>query len=156
MNEKNTVDLDHTRGDSQAEVYREIAEEGFCPFCWENFQKKHQKPIVLQTDWWIVTENQWPYEGANLHLLFVYKEHVTHPSEVSPVAWEEFYGDVLSFVEKEYDIPGGGIYIRFGDTKYTGASVVHFHVNLVVGGPKISNPDKNDWLMVALGYKARD
>ncbi|OHA84535.1 MAG: hypothetical protein A2591_04165 [Candidatus Yonathbacteria bacterium RIFOXYD1_FULL_52_36] len=157
MTEKNQlVNLSHTRGDEQTNVYHRIAEGGFCPFCWENFQKNHKKPLLIQTEWWIATENQWPYQGSTLHMLFVYRDHVDDPTKVAPDAWSEFYQHILPAIMKRYHINGGGIYMRFGNTNITGSSVAHFHANLIVGGEMIEQPTSEDWLTVALGYKHKE
>jgi dihydrofolate reductase len=38
---------------------------GYCPFCMENLQKNHDRPIIFDGVHWIATENQWPYRRRN-------------------------------------------------------------------------------------------
>jgi len=149
MAQETEVNMRHIRTDEQRELYERIAATGECSFC-TDFCKGvpptyHPKPVLKETARWALTENMEPYAGAKIHFLLVYKHHVLGPP-LPPEAWTEL-GTLIEWVVKEYDLPAGGFYFRFGDTDYTGASVSHFHANIIFGGAK-----EGEGLRVKLGY----
>ena len=83
---------------------------------------------------WTLTDNMYPYKGAKHHLLFIHKKHITRIDEIGKDAWLEFHS-LLAYIVKERSIPGGTFFMRFGDTRYTGASVAHLHAQLVSSNP---------------------
>jgi len=111
-------------------VISRIQEDGVCPFCPEHLSAYHKNPILKEGEFWLLTENMYPYEGAKYHILLIHKEHVETLEEVSEAAWMELKNLMDAFA-KENDIPGGTLVMRFGDTACTGASVSHLHANLV-------------------------
>lgn len=135
---KKFVDLDNARQEDQAAVMQKIASAKHCPFCKKNLNKYHQQPIIRETDFWYLTPNQWPYKNTKHHFLAIYKEHITNLTGLDPKAG----GDLLSlfsWVEKKYNLPGGGLIMRFGSTDYSAGSVNHIHAQLIV--PDITNPN---------------
>jgi len=145
------LDFNHARTPEQIEVMRRIVEDGVCPFC--HFTTYHSKPIIKETDWWYVSENMSPYDGTKLHLIFVYKKHATLSSEIDPEAAKELF-ELIGWAEKEFAIIGGSFFVRFGKTEYTGGSVDHYHVQLIVGTAKGTDAEY-DKLKVKLGYKTQ-
>jgi len=145
------LDFNHARTPEQIELMRKISEDGVCPFCPEYFTKYHPQPILKEGKWWYVSENMSPYEGTKLHLIFVYKKHATFSSEIDPEAAKELFA-LIGWAEKEFAIVGGSFFVRFGKTEYTGGSVDHFHVQLLVGNAKGTDAEY-EGLKVKLGYK---
>ena len=146
---KKLLNFSHARTDDQLELMKKIKADGVCPFCWENFEKYHSKPILKKGNWWLITENAFPYSGTDVHLLLVYRYHITTISKITPQASTELFM-FLSWAEKNFNIKGGGFFIRFGETKRTGSSVEHLHAQLVQGNSQksgLANPIK-----VKLGY----
>jgi diadenosine tetraphosphate (Ap4A) HIT family hydrolase len=111
-------------------VINKIREDGVCPFCPENFSKYHKNPILKEGTHWSLTNNMYPYEGAKQHILILHKAHIENITDISPEAWTEFKMLLDTFI-KETGLPGGTVIMRFGDTRYTGASVRHLHANLI-------------------------
>lgn len=132
------VDLDNAREEEQAQVMESIIEADHCPFCEENLRKYHREPILRETSHWLLTENQWPYEHTQHHFLIIYRQHAESMAELDPVAGEELF-ELVAWLEQEYDLPGGGLAMRFGDTRYSAGSVAHLHVQLLV--PDIEDPN---------------
>lgn len=85
-----------------------------------------------------MTNNMYPYKNAKHHILLIHKEHIENISEMSNGAWIELHDIFLRATERS-KIPGGTMFIRFGDTKFTGASVSHLHAHLVSSDP--DNPE---------------
>ncbi|MCW9054840.1 MAG: hypothetical protein OQJ98_02580 [Candidatus Pacebacteria bacterium] len=153
MREKKTTFLNfkHTRGDAQQKQMEQIAQDGVCPFCREHFEKYHNSPIEEEGEWWVVTKNDYPYDGTSAHYLLVYKLHATNVTEVDQEAWVEF-GRFVSMLNEKHAPNGGAVFMRFGDMDYTGSSVAHLHAQFLVGGPHSEDAEK---LRVKLGYKKR-
>ncbi len=137
------VDTRHSRSDEQREVMRQIVEAGHCPFCPPNLKLWHNRPILREGEFWILTPSRWPYPHTALHLLAIAKTHVEKLSELPPEAGQDLF-ELFQWAEKEFDLPGGAlamgaIALRFGDTDYTGATVKHLHAQLII--PDIHAPD---------------
>jgi len=145
---KEFVNLEHARTSEQKAVMKKIKEAGVCPFCPEHFQKYHSKKILRESKWWTLTENMSPYEGSRVHLIFVYKQHITMLSEISEEGLKNLF-DLTNKAIKEYKIVGGTLLFRFGDTNYTGGSVGHLHAQLITGGPANST---KEGIRVKIGY----
>lgn len=149
---KTFVNLENARTPEQVEVMEQIRKDGVCPFCIEHFRKYHPKPILRETDWWVVTENMSPYEGARVHYIFVYKPvHITRPNELSAEALTDLFA-LLDWATEDNNVAGGTFLMRFGDTAYNGASVDHLHAHLVAtekSGPGMEG------LRMKIGFKKK-
>ncbi len=131
------VDIDNTREKEQVEVMEQIIETGECPFCLENLKKYHRTPIIKETDHWIFTRNAWPYDNTREHFLVILKTHKESLSELSPEEGADYFA-LVGWAEKEFEIPGGGLAMRFGDTNYSAGTVKHLHAQLIV--PDVGKP----------------
>ena len=129
-NKNNFIDLDNARTKQQKQVMKDIAQAEHCPFCRENLVKYHKQPILKEGKFWIVTTNQWPYEYTKHHFLLIYKSHAVNLSELSPAAGQELF-ELIAEIEQAYQIKGGGLAMRFGDTNYSAGTVNHLHVQLI-------------------------
>ncbi|MEX2436773.1 MAG: hypothetical protein WD471_01255 [Candidatus Paceibacterota bacterium] len=129
VNEENTKQRGRT-ADEYSKVIEKIEKDGVCPFCSEQLNKYHKNPIIEVTKYWLVTENMYPYDGARVHLLFIHKEHISSLREINSKAWEELQLLSKRMIDK-YEIKGGTLFMRFGDTNFNGASVSHLHAQLV-------------------------
>lgn len=132
------VDIDNAREDDQREVMKEIIEAGHCPFCEENLRTYHKQAFLKEGTYWLITLNQWPYNFTKHHFLLIYKDHAEHLSELNPEAGKELL-EFVAWIEKKYNVPGGGWAMRFGDTKYSAGTVNHLHIQFIV--PDIDAPD---------------
>jgi len=127
------LNMQNARTPEQVALMQKIIDDGVCPFCAEYFKKYHPKPIIKETEYWFFTENMSPYKGTKYHFLMVYKpSHVRKPSDVAPEALADLFV-LANWAIEEYKIPGGSIFMRFGDTRYTGSSVEHLHAHLLMG-----------------------
>lgn len=138
MPNKKHVDLDNARVDEQRAVMEQIIEDDQCPFCLENLRQYHKEPILQETNHWILTPNQWPYQNTQLHLLAIYKDHATQLRHLKPAAGRELI-KLFQWVEAEYNVPGGGWAMRFGDTDYSAGTVNHIHAQFLVPDIHASN-----------------
>ena len=127
------IDMDTIRQADQRLVMKKIEQQGHCPFCPENLHLYHQKPILKDGQYWLLTDNQWPYNKVKHQLLAIYKTHIEHLKDVAPDAGKElfrFFGEII----EEREILGGGLAIRFGSNDKLGnygSSVKHLHAHLI-------------------------
>lgn len=148
MPDKDSVILTHGRTPEQEAIMHKILEDGADPFDWELLPTYHKEPILRQGAFWLITPNEFPYEGTRLHLLLIYRDAVESPSETKPEAWMELH-EHLSWIEKEFAVRAGGLLMRFGDPELTAASVRHLHAHIIVGGEGRTN----EKLKVSVGYR---
>lgn len=132
MKKKKFVELTAVRRADQQKVMKEIHEAGHCPFCRENLKAYHKAPIIREGKFWILTDNQWPYEKINHQLLAIYKIHIEHIKDMEPDAGAELF-EMFKAEAIKRNIPGGGIAIRFGSSPHGnyGSSVLHLHAHLI-------------------------
>lgn len=112
------------------EVISKINNDGVCPFCPENLKLYHKNPILKEGDFWLVTENMYPYKNAKYHFLLIYKKHIEDIAGIETEGWLELK-NILNNINTDYEIKGGSFFFRFGETKYTGATVSHLHSHLI-------------------------
>ena len=148
---KRTVNISHARTAFQRDVMKRVVRDKVCPFCTEHFLKYHTKPIIQEGRYWILTENFEPYKGSKHHLLAVAKKHVQHFSDLSPKAQTELF-TLFGAEARKRNIPGGALFMRFGDTDYTGGTVEHLHAQLVSGGKHGKGKEP---LITYLGYSTK-
>ena len=132
------IDIDNAREEEQVQVMQDIAQAGHCPFCEENLRRYHKQPILKETPHWLLTQNQWPYAHTKHHFLVIYRQHAERLSELAPEAGQELFS-LAAWVEQEYDLPGGGLAMRFGQTRYSAGTVAHIHVQLLT--PDLDDPE---------------
>ncbi|MCX6716234.1 MAG: hypothetical protein NT077_04485 [Candidatus Taylorbacteria bacterium] len=135
--------------DEYAKVISKIADDGVCPFCPEHLAEYHKKPFETKK-FWVVTDNMYPYKPSLHHRLIIHIEHITHIDQVSPPAWHEL---MEIFIKEVADrkITGGTLIMRFGETKFTGASVSHLHAHIVQSNPDDPAYDKVKGLVMRIG-----
>ncbi len=126
------------RTPEQLRKMEQLEKDGICVFCPEHFQQNHIHPICIQSDLWYVTQNDFPYKGASLHLLIVPKRHIRSLSECTDEEGAALFR-VLKFIKKEYKTASEALVARSGDMRFNGGSVEHLHLHYVVGD--ISDPD---------------
>ena len=124
--------LENARTEEQVSDMFALNAAGICVLCPTHLEQDPQQPIVRRSQHWIVTPNEYPYKGTKLHLLLVPREHAVDLLDLSPAAKLEFW-QVLGWVRAQYSLTYYGIGARNGDCRFTGGSIAHVHVHLVVG-----------------------
>lgn len=138
----------NVRREDQKKVMEEIADAKHCPFCPENLAKYHKNPIIKDGKFWVLTDNQWPYEKIKHQLLAIYKTHIEHIKDMDPEAGAELMA-MFKDESIKRNIPGGGIMIRFGSNPEKGSygnSVLHLHAHLVEPDLDALDPEER-WRM---------
>jgi diadenosine tetraphosphate (Ap4A) HIT family hydrolase len=93
----------------------------------------------------------YPYNGTRRHILFISRRHVESPAMLSPAAWREL-GALSKWAIQSFRIPGGSIFMRFGNTEYTGATINHLHAHIVSGGRRIKRGRQSAPIETRLAY----
>src|SRR3989344_3132606 len=141
--ENKFIQMSAVRREDQLEVMEEIQKEGHCPFCRENLEKYHKNPILKEGTFWLLTDNQWPYEKVKHQLLAIYKTHIEHIKDIDPEAGRELI-ELFAEETKKRNISGGGIAIRFGRSNHGsyGSTVFHIHAHLIEPDLEALAPDE--------------
>jgi ATP adenylyltransferase len=82
-----------------------------------------------------VTGNRFPYRGTGTHLLLVPDEHVSDLVDLTPEAQRDFWA-ALAWVREHHGLAYYGLGVRNGDPRFTGGTIRHLHVHVVVGDPE--------------------
>lgn len=125
-----TVNLNNARVLEQVKVMEQIIADDVDPFSWDHIEKYHKRPILKKGEFWLVTENQWPYKDSKVQLLFIYKDNISTINNLPGDSFKELLELAQEFSEK-YNILGGALGMRFGNTKYSGATVNHLHAQII-------------------------
>ncbi|SEG89624.1 Diadenosine tetraphosphate (Ap4A) hydrolase [Thermomonospora echinospora] len=131
--------LDNHRTPEQLEEMRRLEAAGICLFCPDGLRSHPTQRIIRETAHWHITPNAYPYKGTAVHLLLVPHEHVTDLADLSEPARLDFF-QALQWVRNEYDLTYYGLGIRNGDCRYTGGTIAHVHVHLLVGDTTPDSP----------------
>jgi len=144
---KKVVDKRYAKGKEYKEVIEAIDKENKCPFCPDNF-KYHKKPIYRHNGNWFITENSWPYKNADRHFIILGKEHKENFRELTA---EDLHSVkiLVDWMLKKYQLKGGALCIRFGETCYTGATVCHLHFHLII--PELGKNKKAKTVVFPIG-----
>lgn len=123
------VDPRNARNPKYKEIMKDIVSDGNCPLCPP--MKWHPNPILQNDNRWLITENSHPYEHTSHHFLIIPKKHIELLSDLSPRDLKSIL-NLANWATKEFNIKGGGLTMRFGETLYTGATIKHLHAHLIM------------------------
>jgi len=129
-------------------VLQTIVAEGNCPFCREHFDRHHPHPILNEDDFWIVTENGWPYAGSDKHFLLVSRRHIETINELSEQERLGFFS-AIDRLASANNLSALTVLWRSGETSRTGASVAHLHAQVIVGYERTSESPP---IMTVVGF----
>lgn len=121
-------------GNAGTERYKQtlvrIAERKECPFCIENLRKEHPDGPLRTGRHWYLIRNQFAYKESQQHFVLISLVHTENLSDLTPDAFREAL-EFFQWVQAEFGIPAGGIAMRFGEPKKTGATVNHLHFHVI-------------------------
>ena len=124
--------LENHRTPEQLAEMQRLEAAGICLFCEDRLRTHETQRVIWESAHWSITPNAFPYPGTELHLLLVPHEHVTDLADLSEPAQLGFF-TALRWAREEYDLDYYGIGVRNGDCRYTGGTIRHTHVHLLVG-----------------------
>jgi diadenosine tetraphosphate (Ap4A) HIT family hydrolase len=126
--------LENYRTAEQLADMRRLEAAGICLFCPEHLAADARQRTVHRTAHWTVTPNEFPYAGTKLHLMLIPDEHVSDLLDLSPPAQADFW-QALGWVREQHGLEYYGIAARNGDPRFTGGTIVHLHIHVIVGDP---------------------
>jgi diadenosine tetraphosphate (Ap4A) HIT family hydrolase len=135
---KKVVDPTYAKSKDYAKVLNDIQSDAKCPFCPDNF-KYHKNPILKKDKTWIITQSSWPYKNSQNHFLIICKKHKEEFSDLKASDFKSVMA-LSNWAIKKFNIKGGALALRFGETSHTGATVCHLHFHLII--PEINKKTK--------------
>jgi ATP adenylyltransferase len=151
-------DLSNAREVMQRQIMEELAQTAECFLCENVITRISEKYKGISTsplhrgNYWFVKNNDFPYKGSKLHLLIVPKRHVSKLEDLLPAEFLELQ-QMIVWVNTTYNVPGASLFIRYGETSYTGATLSHMHFHVISGVEKQNGTES---ILVKLGYKMKD
>lgn len=115
-------------------VLEKIKTDSVCPFCKEQLAKYHTNPILKENATWLITKNMYPYKNTKEHFLLIHKEHISSVTEMTEAEQKDLH-ELINWATHEFKLLGATFFMRYGDTRYTGATVGHLHGQLVASDP---------------------
>jgi ATP adenylyltransferase len=131
--------LGNARHSDQRDKIVRLEETAMCMFCPEHWNQPDGAVVYWENETWALASNDFPYSGTELHLLLLPREHATMLTELSPASRLGFF-EALDYVQEAYGLSYYGLASRNGDMRYSGATIAHLHVHIVVGAPDNPGP----------------
>lgn len=140
MNQYKYIYPPNARHQEQLDIMLKMEADDKDPMAEENVDQEAQ-PTLFRTDYWFVSENRYPYDGAEQQFLIVATGPVYTIEEISPAMWLDLQ-QIWQRLVKEYNVAGGGICMRFGDPAKSGASLTRLHAHIIMpqAGAKVRFP----------------
>lgn len=129
------LNLGNARTPEQLEKMKKLLEKGVCVFCKEYLEEYHDNRIEEYGKHWIITKNDYPYTGTKVHYLLIHRDHITNMDELTDEAKIEYF-NFTEKITKLHNSPGASMTMRFGDDKFTGATIAHLHAHVICGYEK--------------------
>ena len=129
--------LENHRTEDQLLRMRQLESRGVCLFCPEGLASHSGLAPVWRSESWTVAPNDFPYKGTSLHLLLIPDEHVTDLVDLSTEARAGLF-EALAFARAEYDLQHYGLGVRNGRCEFTGGTIRHLHMHVLVGDPGLA------------------
>ena len=89
-----------------------------------------ENEVVFTTEWWHISKNKFPYEGAEIHFLLTSLRPIYKIEDMPKEMWEDLK-EVWIKLMAEYNISGGALCFRFGDCGLSGASLKRLHAHII-------------------------
>ncbi len=121
-----TIYPPNARRQPQLDTMTEFEEKGQDPMDPNLIEQK----IILRKKHWYITENKYPYENAQTHLLLVANDPIYDINKISQEMWAELLEIILE-LNVDYDITGGALCFRYGDPAKSGASLKRLHAHII-------------------------
>lgn len=90
-----------------------------------------ENDIAFETEFWSVSWNKFPYEGANKQFLIVIKQPVYDLDDLAPEMWLDLR-NVLAKLKNDFGVVGGAFCMRYGDPALSGASLKRLHAHAIL------------------------
>ncbi len=116
----------NARGQEQLNIMLNMEAANKDPMAPEYIDQK----ILFQTKYWHVSNNRFPYEGAEQQFLVVAVGSIYKLEDISPEMWLDLQAIWQKLIH-EYSLKGGALVFRFGDFDRSGASLTRVHCHII-------------------------
>lgn len=136
MEEKKVfVNINNAKGrEEYVRMLQNIIDAGIDPFDPSYILLNHPHPILKHYKHWFVTKSAHPYPGTIHHFMVISTIYAEFLEELHSDAAIELQ-KIIEEVNKEYKIEGGGYWMRYGDSDFTGATVKRLHGHIIAADP---------------------
>lgn len=125
------VNVNNTRGVEMRQKWEAIMDDNIDPFDPKYVESYIGGKIIKRGMYWYVFQNDHSYPGTKYQFVIVTNEFKRSFTELTKEEMVEFFA-IAETLTMEYQITGGGLIMRFGDTNVSGGSVMHLHGQLLV------------------------
>ncbi len=137
---KNLGQPGNARTDEQRAYMEETIGEGKCPLCTVfNSDLNRVIPNLGEGKFWRAWSNPFPYpnhlKGVG-HIILATCEHLTFADLTGKMFAE--LGLMQQAIIREYNLPGGGVIMRFGDNNHNAGTLTHVHAHIQT--PNLEGP----------------
>lgn len=87
--------------------------------------------IIFKTKYWYISENMFPYEGAEHQFLIAANDPIYTFENMNLEMWAELQQIWLTLINK-YNMKGGAFCFRYGDPAKSGATLKRLHAHLIM------------------------
>jgi len=122
--------LANARVHEQRAEMEELEAAGVCLFC--ELAQTPRDDDWFRTEHWVASRNEFPYRGTRLHYLLAPAEHAVDLLDLKEDVLADFW-TALRALTQRYDLGFYGLGARCGDCRFTGGTIAHVHVHVVVG-----------------------
>lgn len=143
-------DLDNARTPELRATMEQLTADDICNFCPGFRHHGTLAPPVREGKHWSVHPIAGQMKGSRVHLLLVAARHTTTLAELQPEDAVELL-EHLQWIERQYELDGGGFVMRFGDMVRSSASVQHQHAQLICSEVKNRNDPQYEKLYFRVG-----
>lgn len=126
MNNYKYIYPPNARQQEQLDIMMRMEAEGKDPMAPEYIEQE----ILFMSEYWHVSKNCFPYEGAEVQYLIVAREPVYSLAEMSAEMWADLREVWNKLAENGVD--GGALCFRFGDPARSGASLTRLHCHVIM------------------------
>ncbi len=124
--------LENSRNPAQLAEMTRLQKSGECLFCFDSLASDADHPLLWESESWVVTPNRYPYADSRLHLLLIPKKHAADIVDLEDAALQDFW-EGLRWIHTHYSLSHYGLGVRCGDCRFTGGTIQHVHVHVLVG-----------------------
>ncbi len=120
----------NARKQEQLDIMIEKEKNGIDPLDPKYIDQENQ-PTLFETEYWNVSKNRFPYEGAQEQFLIVARNPIYKIEDLT----EEMRLDLFNIWERlkeEYNMDGGAFCFRYGNPAKSGASLKRLHAHLIM------------------------
>ncbi len=103
---------------------------------------------IFRNKYWRIQKNAVAGKrGCKVMLMITPLNHWRHITDIPPDAWEPF-GEMLTWACKEFDIPGGALFLRFGPMDHNTGTMPHLHWNIWVPDKSARGKKRKVWIPI--------